>query len=236
MLHLALVDAARLASLASGRGGMPTGAELPFVVAFLVVLGFLGTRVLRACGLTLVESVAVAAVAPALVLVDAPLGALAPGVTLWANAAGCIVPLVVSVKVFLERRAPILEGIALALIGIVVAYLASHVVPDRGVLLQYRAPAIVVGVLGAGLLAARPGVPAGPVSFAAGTIGVVVGADLMHLGELAAAGTAGRIILGGAGILDGIFLVAILAAGVGELCAIVLRMALRVKAPAKPTA
>lgn len=236
MLSLALVDAARLASLASGRGGLPTAGEWPFVLALFALVAFLGARLLLSCGFTKLEAIAVAALAPALVLVDAPLGQASPTVSLWANAAGCIIPLAVSVKVILERRAPFLEAVALMLIGVVVSFLASHVVADRGVLLQYRAPAIVVGLAAAALVAARPRYAAGPLGFAGGAVGVVVGADLMHLQALASGGSAGRIILGGAGVLDGIFLVAILAAGIAELGLLALRAVLGAKTRSKSAA
>jgi hypothetical protein len=235
VLTLGLVSAARLASLATGRGGVPTAAEWPFVVGLLALVAILGTRILMAVGLTRLEAILVAGLSPLLVLLDAPLGDLAPQMSLAANVAGCVVPLAVAGKMTIERRFPVLEGLLLMGIGITVAFLSSHVVPDRGVMLQYRIPAVVVGVLGAGLLYAKPE-RAGAGAFAAGAVGVVVGADLLHLSELATAGGAGRVILGGAGILDGIFLVSVLGALVAETIASVLRTIVRRTAPSRPVA
>lgn len=249
---LELVPAARLASLASGRGGTPALEEWPFVLAVLALLAFVGTRVLVAIGLTKVEALLVAALSPLLVLVDAPLGRLSDTVSLAANLAGCLIPSAVALKVLLERRVPFAEGFFLVGVGIVVSYFSSHVVADRGVLLQYRIPALVVGVVAAALLyrqperAGLPG-PAGPFTaggptaagragaggFAAGALGVVFGADVFRLGELA--GGSGRVILGGAGLLDGIILVAVLAAAIAELTALVLRNVVVVKRPSEPT-
>lgn len=239
MLALGAVDAARLTSLATGRGGIPTTAEWPLVLLLLAALAFIGTRVLIAVGLTRVEALLVAALAPLLVLVDAPLGQLSANVSLAANLAGCLIPSAVAIKVILERRVPFAECFFLVGVAIVVSYFSSHVEPDRGVLLQYRVPSVVVGVLAAGLLyhagaSGRTGV-AGAAAFSAGALGVVIGADLMHLGELATGAGTGRVVLGGAGLLDGILLVAILSAAIGELTALVLRAALRVKAPSEPT-
>lgn len=233
MMAVGLVDAARLTSLATGRGGMPTGEEWPVVVGLLLLLALVGTRVLIAVGLTKVEALLVAALAPLLVLVDAPLGQLSARVSLAANLAGCLIPSAVALKVILERRVPFAEAFFLVGIAIVVSYLSSHVVPDRGVLLQYRIPALVVGVVSAGLLFRTPE-RSGAAGFTAGALGVVIGADVMRLGELA--GGAGRVVLGGAGLLDGILLVAILSAAIAELLGMLLRMLVGVKTPARPTA
>ena len=227
-----LVSAARLASLASGRGGTPTLEEWPFVLGLLALLAFVGTRILVAIGLTKVEALLVSALSPLLVLVDAPLGRLSEDVSLAANLAGCLIPSAVSLKVILERRVPFAEGFFLVGVGIVVAYFSSHVVPDRGVLLQYRIPALVVGVVAAAILYKEPE-RAGAGAFAAGALGVVFGADVFRLGELA--GGSGRVILGGAGLLDGILLVAVLAAAIGELLALVLRTVVPTRRPSEPT-
>ena len=227
------VDAARLASLATGRGGVPQAEEWPIVVGLLALLAIIGTRVLIAVGLTKVEALLVAALAPLLVLVDAPLGHLSPTVSLGANLAGCLIPSAVAIKIVIEGRVPFAEAFFLIGIGVVVSYLSSHVVADRGVLLQYRVPALVVGVVAAGLLFRTPE-RSGAGAFAAGALGVVLGADVLRLHELT--GGAGRVVLGGAGLLDGILLVAILAAAIGELVAVLLRMVVRERVPARPVA
>src|SRR5207248_693018 len=68
MLDLPLVSAARLASLATGRGGMPTGDEWPVVGALLLLVALVGARLLRTAGLSTTEAVVLAAGAPCLVL------------------------------------------------------------------------------------------------------------------------------------------------------------------------
>ncbi|HUR68816.1 MAG TPA: DUF1614 domain-containing protein [Candidatus Thermoplasmatota archaeon] len=234
MLALGAVDAARLVSLATGRGGIPDGAEWPVVLVLLSLLAFVGTRILMAVGLTIVESLLVCALSPLLVLVDAPLGQLSSRMSLAANLAGCLIPAAVAVKVLLERRVPWAEGALLLGTGVIVAYFSSHVEPDRGVLLQYRVPAVVLGVLAAGLLYRTPD-RSGAAAFMAGALGVVFGADVMHLSELASGAGHGRVVLGGAGLLDGILLVAILAAAIGELLALVLRALVKVRVPSEPT-
>lgn len=235
MSVLGSVTTARLASLATGRGGAPLPEEWPFVLALMLVLAFAGTRMLVAMGLTRVESLLLAALAPSLVLLDAPLGALTPRMGLAANVTGCLIPAAISIKVMVERRAPLAEALFLLCIGIVVAYFSSHAEPERGVLLQYRLPAILIGVLSAGLLYRKKNDAAGAMGFAAGALGVIIGADIFHLQELMTADGGGRIVLGGAGLLDGILLVAVLAAAIGHLVAMALRTFTRVRAPSAPT-
>jgi uncharacterized membrane protein len=224
---LAMLSAARLASLATGRGGVPTPDEWVWLVPLLALVALLGTRLLLSVGLTRVESVALAVGAPALVVLDVPLGSVSPGMTLAANLAGCLLPVGVGLKVLLDRRAPALETFVVLGLGVVVAFFASHVVPERGVLLSYRLPALVLGVAAAALFHDRPRAElAGAVAFASGGIGVLVGADLLHLRELTLSGGAGRIVLGGAGLLDGILLVALLSAAIATCVTALLRYAL----------
>lgn len=235
MLSLGVLSATRLASLATGRGGAPTPEEWPFVLLVLGVVAYLGMRLLPQFGLTRVEALLLTGLAPLLVLVDAPLGHVAPNVALAANLAGCVVPMAVGLKIFLERRVPFAEGLLVIAIGIVASFAASTVVPSRGVLLQYRIPAIIVGVIAAALLYRRAE-SAGAAGFAAGGLGVVIGADLLRLEELASAGGAGRIILGGAGLMDGIFLVAVLGAIIGETMAVLIRNFVGLRTPARRAA
>lgn len=230
MASLAMLSAARVASLASGRGGLPSAPEWPWVAAFLVLLAVLGFRMLTAAGLTRVEAAIIACVSPSLVLVDAPLGSLTPAMALAANVTGCLLPVAVSLKVLAERRVPGLEVIALVAVGIASSYFASYVEPGRGVLLQYRVPAIVVGLTAAALFHRRPEW-AGAAAFAAGAVGVLVGADLLRLGEIAQGGEGGRVILGGAGLIDGIFLVALLASVLAASAASAIRVLLARKQP-----
>lgn len=219
--NVALIDAARLTSLASGRGDAPALEEWLWLAPLLLLFGFIGFRLLQSVGLTRGEAFLVAVVSPFLVFVDAPLGDLSAKVGLAANATGCIIPLVVGLKIFIQGRVPLLEGLLLFALGTAVSFAASEVVPTRGVLLQYRVPAVIVGLIAAGLLFRMPD-RSGAAGFAAGGLGVIVGADIFRLAELSGGG-AGRIILGGAALLDGILLVAVLAAAIAEGTAMMLR-------------
>jgi len=224
---LAMLSAARLASLATGQGGVPSPGEWAWIVPLLALVALVGTRLLLSVGLSWGESLALAVGAPALVVLDVPLGSVSPGMTLAANVAGCLLPVGVGLAVLLTRRAPALETLVMLGLGIVASFFASHVVPERGVLLSFRLPALALGVVAAALFHDRPRAElAGAVAFASGGIGVLVGADLLHLRELTMGGGAGRIVLGGAGLLDGILLVALLASAIATSACALLRYAL----------
>lgn len=230
-----MVDAARLMSFAQGRGGVPSAQEWPFVILALALFALIVGRLLVTFGLTKLEAGIVAGVAPFTVLIDVPMGLMDGGVALAANVAGALIPFAICVKVLAERRVPAGALLLVMAVGTLAAYLSSEVVPSRGVLLHYRMPSIVVGVL-AGVLWHRQGIAAGAGAYAAGAAGVILGADFVRLTELAAAGNAARIVVGGAGLFDGIYLVAFLAAGVGASTAVLLRWITGLTAPSRPAA
>lgn len=216
------LDGERLFSLATGRGGMPATGEWPLVALVLVAFVFIVGKLLMNFGLTRLEAGAAAGLAPFLVLVDMPMGEVSPGTALAANAAGCLIPFAICVKVLAERRVQAGALLGLIAIATLVSYASSEVVPNRGVLLHYRTPAFVIGAVAAALWW-RDGAAAGAASYAAGAAGVIIGADLVRLAELAAAGNASRIVIGGAGLFDGIYLVAFLSAGIGASLSVLVR-------------
>lgn len=231
----AFLDGERIFSLATGRGGAPSVGEWPFVVLLLTVFALVIGRLLLSFGLTRVEAGLAAIAAPLLVLIEMPLGTMHPGVALSANVAGAVIPFVICIKVLAQGRAPAGALLTLIAISTIVSYASSEVVPSRGVLLHYRIPAFTVGVLAA-VLWYRHGTAAGAGAYAAGAAGVILGADLVRLGELASAGSASRIIIGGAGLFDGIYLVAFLSAGVAASVSVLLNWVVAMRAPRRTPA
>lgn len=236
MMGFDAISQARWASLAAGRAGPPTIEEWPAVLAVLILLAIVGGKLMRLVGLTRVESVVLSGIGPLLVLVDVPLGAGGDGVRILANATGCLIPLLVALIVVATRRSAMIEAGILLLAATTLAFFASRVVPSRGVLLNFQACALGIGVL-AGLLFHRSARLAGAWAFTAAAIGTLIGADLLHLRELLLIPNAAAITLGGAGLLDGILLTSVASAFVGALCALVVKLFVRappVDEPAPP--
>lgn len=151
------------------------------------------------------------------------------------NVAGFLVPLLIAVKVVAERRVPLDATLVAVAAVALVCYPVSLAVPDEGILLYYRIPAVVAGLVAVSLCWRR-WKQAGLVAFIAGSLGVILGADLARLPELLDAEGARRVVLGGAGVLDGIFLVGLLGALVAVCVAGADRFvqALRRKPAARP--
>lgn len=175
-------------------------------------LALLLSRALTHVGFGLVETSALVVAAPLLSTAELPWAILARGDSIvFANVAGFVVPLLIGAKALASRAirfAPTLAAIAAVSLT---AYWASIAVPDEGILLFYRVPALVAGGVAVAFCWKRWR-EAGIMAFVAGSCGVVLGADLARLPELLAAEGARRIVLGGAGVFDGIFLVGVLGA------------------------
>lgn len=121
------------------------------------------------------------------------------------NVGGAIIPLILSL--WLLARAPLLStAIALGIVT-ATAYLLAVVVPGEGIRLNAFIPPLVSA--GAAMVVAWR--QAAPVAYISGVLGTLIGADILHLGEIIDTGGA-FMSIGGAGIFDGIFLVGIVAA------------------------
>jgi uncharacterized membrane protein len=123
-----------------------------------------------------------------------------------ANVGGCVVPVAFCLY--------LMDHHALNIFYVVLAVAAVSLLSYR---VSRRLPGIGIGipVLLAPLLAALVSVAldpgnAAPMAFISGTLGVLIGADLLHLKDISAMGTPIASI-GGAGSFDGIFITGIVA-------------------------
>ena len=128
------------------------------------------------------------------------------GTTVAVNVGGAIVPLLISA--YLLRKAPLIRtALTVAVVATVAGLLAD--VDTRGIALHYGfliLPATAVSV--ALILTGRK---APQVAFIAGTLGAIIGVDLVHLSEFVNLG-GGSISIGGRGVFDGVFTTGIIAA------------------------
>ncbi len=122
------------------------------------------------------------------------------------NVGGCIIPLVFSLNLLRNNPISLLEaGIAIAIIT-AISYAASRPVPGIGIgipaLLAPLSAAIVASIVDAE--------HAAPLAYICGTLGVLIGADVLRLKDIRALG-APMASIGGAGTFDGIFITGIVA-------------------------
>jgi len=122
------------------------------------------------------------------------------------NFGGCLVPLVFSLS--LISRFPLELPMLLLAIAITSAtcYIASRPVPGIGI----GMPVLVAPIAAAVVALMLDGDTASPLAYVAGTLGVLIGADLLRLRDIGKIG-APIASIGGAGTFDGIFLTGIVA-------------------------
>ena len=121
------------------------------------------------------------------------------------NVGGALIPLLLSL--FLLPKASLLRmGLGVAIVALVTNWLA-RVVPGEGIFLNPFIPPLVSA--GAALVLGRR--EAAPVAYVSGTLGTLIGTDLLNLGEVLQGGGT-FLSIGGAGVFDGIFLVGVIAA------------------------
>jgi uncharacterized membrane protein len=128
------------------------------------------------------------------------------------NVGGAVVP--VAVSAYLVARtgiwAPAL--FALSVVALVV-YLAARPVPGQGIAVPLLVPAIAAVVTS---LVLSPDHDTASLAYVAGTLGTLVGGDLMHLRSVRRL-RAPKVSIGGAGTFDGVFLSGVLAVLLGAL-------------------
>jgi uncharacterized membrane protein len=140
------------------------------------------------------------------------------------NVGGAIVPLVFSIHLLLQASTSVGAAIAATLVVAAAARLLARPVPGQGITLPALVPSLVAALAARGFVhvAGLPISSAAPVAYIAGTMGCLLGADLLTLpatlgGRLVpadaprAAGGNFVISIGGAGVFDGIFLAGIVA-------------------------
>jgi uncharacterized membrane protein len=121
------------------------------------------------------------------------------------NVGGALVPLLLSIYLFLKLplRGRMLIGTAIVA---VIVHGLSEVVPGVGIAVPMFIPPLVAA--GVALVLSFRRAP--PVAYVAGSMGALIGADITNLHRLAELG-APVVSIGGAGTFDGVFLTGIIA-------------------------
>ena len=128
-----------------------------------------------------------------------------PGTVIAVNVGGALIPAILSIYLVFKNRFLIRSILAVALVAAVVHMLAY---PVRGV--GISVPTLVPPVVAALAAMAIGWRQAAPLAYVAGSMGTLIGADLLNLDKIAGLG-APIASIGGAGTFDGVFLTGILA-------------------------
>jgi uncharacterized membrane protein len=128
-----------------------------------------------------------------------------PRTVIAINVGGALIPAVLSIYLIVRNRLFLQSVIAVAVVTVVVHQLA-HPVPGVGIALTPIIPPLLAA--GVALLLSRRAAPA--LAYIAGSLGTLIGADLLNLGIVGDL-QAPVLSIGGAGTFDGVFLTGILA-------------------------
>jgi uncharacterized membrane protein len=128
-----------------------------------------------------------------------------PGTVVAVNVGGALIPSLMSIYLLVKNR---LWGAGLVATACVTAlcHFLANPVPGVGIALPVFVPALTTAVV-ALLLSRRH---AAPLAYVSGSLGTLIGADLLNLDKLQGLG-APIASIGGAGTFDGVFLVGIVA-------------------------
>jgi uncharacterized membrane protein len=135
-----------------------------------------------------------------------------PGTILAVNVGGAVIPVLLSLYLVVHNRLVFEAGAAIVIVAIVVHQLATPIA-GVGISVPLLWPPILAAVVA--LILSRRN--AAPLAYVGGSIGVLIGADLMNLDKLQSLG-APVASIGGAGTFDGVFLAgiaAVLLSGLG---------------------
>ena len=128
-----------------------------------------------------------------------------PGTVIAVNLGGAVIPALLSIYLIEENRL-YLHSLAGVTIAAAVFHHLAQPVPGVGIALPVLVPAVVA--IGIALFLSRKHAPA--MAYIVGTLGTLIGADLINLKKIQGLG-APVASIGGAGTFDSIFLIGILA-------------------------
>ncbi len=128
-----------------------------------------------------------------------------PGTVIALNVGGCVIPTLLSLYL-LVRNDLWVRGIITVAIVTTIVHMLAYPVPGVGIAVPIFVPPVATAIV-AVLMARRH---AAALAYVGGSLGTLIGADLLNLGAVQGLG-APVASIGGAGTFDGIFLTGILA-------------------------
>lgn len=127
------------------------------------------------------------------------------GTQVMLNVGGALIPILVSLYLLIRTGMVVRMAIGTVVVAALVHSLA-YLVPGVGIAVPMIAPPLVAA--GVALILAFRRAP--PVAYVAGSMGTLIGADLLNLGKIERLGVP-FVSIGGAGTFDGVFLTGIIA-------------------------
>jgi uncharacterized membrane protein len=136
-----------------------------------------------------------------------------PGTVLAVNVGGAVIPTIISIYLVIRYQLWFRAVLAVAVIAFVIHSMATPVA-GVGIAVPVLAPVVTTAILA--FILSREYAP--PLAYIGGSMGTLIGADLLNLDKISGLG-APVASIGGAGTFDGIFLTGILAVLLAGLAA-----------------
>jgi uncharacterized membrane protein len=143
----------------------------------------------------------------------APVAVDWPGTIVAINVGGAVIPIMLSFYLLVRYDLWGLGAVATAIVAFVVHRMATPI-PGLGISVPTIVPPLLAAL--AALILSRRF--AAPIAYIGGSLGVLIGADLLNLNQLRSLG-APVASIGGAGTFDGIFLTGVIAVLLASLAA-----------------
>jgi uncharacterized membrane protein len=134
-----------------------------------------------------------------------PVVVSSPGTVLAVNVGGAVIPTVMSIYLLIRYQLWLRGAIATVVVAFIIHEVATPV-PGLGIAVPVFVPAVATAIIA--FILSREYAP--PLAYIGGSMGTLIGADLLNLGKITGLG-APVASIGGAGTFDGIFLTGILA-------------------------
>jgi uncharacterized membrane protein len=128
-----------------------------------------------------------------------------PGTVLAINVGGAVIPILLSLYLIVKNALYKLSLFAVVIVS-AVCYSVSEPVPGLGIAMPIFVPPLVTAITVMTLSRKH----AAPLAYISGSLGTLIGADVLNLGKIQGLG-APVASIGGAGTFDGIFVTALLA-------------------------
>lgn len=131
------------------------------------------------------------------------------------NTGGAIIPILLSVYLIIRKKLP-LSKVALGIVVVsIITFFVTYPKPDKGIVSPFPfflLPAFFASIVSVFLLW-KNFRQAAPLAYVSGTIGVLIGADFLHLPELLSHSLSKTTpaVIGGANVFDMVFITGILA-------------------------
>ena len=134
-----------------------------------------------------------------------------PGTLIAVNVGGAVLPTLMSIYLLARNQLWVQTALATAVVA-AVCYWLSRPIPGLGIAEPVFVPAVTAAIVA--LLLSRE--HAAQLAYIGGSLGTLIGADLLNLGNIRGLG-APVASIGGAGTFDGIFLIGIVAVLIASL-------------------